>query len=965
MDQKPEIELVYLAVSSLYHNPDPSEKERASQWLGNLQKSVFAWTTADELLRHKRDLESCYFAAQTMRTKIHQSFHELPLDAHISLRDSLLDHIGQITEGTNSVIITQLCLALADLALQMPSWQKVCLDLIGRCNQLHLWPLLEVLTVLPEELESRSVRLGENRRQEILEDFQLSSGTVNEFLQHCINNYTSSALHENVQVQVKILRCFTSWTSMGSFVLSDVVLDNAVIIRAFQILSYKQENASDKSASVPAAETMCDGAANDKSASVPGALHDAAADCVGVLLQSLEDNNNQQNLDAYLFNSVLNLEIPYHLSVANEESEKCMNYCRLFTELAESFLDKIITHSNQRKQPHFALKILDLVLNCVGHHDYEVAEITFNLWYMLSEDLYQKNTVQITDMFRPYVERLITALCRHCHMEPDHEGLLEDGDDFKDFRNKASDLVKDVVFIVGSATCFKHMFMNLQMPSATWDSSEAALFIMKAVAKNILPTESEVVPSVISAILSLPPTTSHIAVRHTSILLLGELCEWIEKNTPRQNCLDPVLNYLVSCLGHGQGVGSAAATALQSICTTCNHHMGHHMPILIELVRQVDGFGIGNPAIIGLLKGIAAIITCMPHDEITAALREICMLQSEPLLELMDKNVPPAWDTKTDPIVWLDRLSAIFRFVVVSVPDTSPTHPCQPIVVQLYPVISRCVSHYGQHSRAMEHTCRTLRYMFRSVPRRLPNLLEPLAAQLVQTYAHHQHSCFLYLGGVLVDEYATDNGECTGGLLQMLEQFIQPAFGRLLGENGLKENPDTVDDFFRLCTRLLQRAPLAFLGCTAIPHIIECGLMACALDHKEANTTVMKFFSDLVNTGRSGKHQPDFFQRQELIKQVLVQYGPRLMGALLQACVFYLHTYMLGEVGDVIAELLSYNREQTGKWLADMLATLPKQHNGVVSVTELQLKDFLSSVMASDSSKSVTYALKDLARLYR
>lgn len=945
MDQKPDIELVYLAVTSLYHNPNPSEKERASQWLGNLQKSVYAWTTADELLRHKRDLESCYFAAQTMRTKIHQCFHELPVDAHISLRDSLLDHIGQITEGTNSVIITQLCLALADLALQMTSWQKVCLDLIGRYNQLHLWPLLEVLTVLPEELESRSVRLGENRRQEILEDFQLSSGTINEFLQHCINNYASSTIHENVQVHVKIIRCFTSWTSLGSFVLSEVVLDNAVVIKAFQILSYKQEN--------------------DKCPPVPGALHDAAADCIGVLLQTLEDNNNQQNLDAYLFNSVLDLEIPYHLSVANEDSEKCMNYCRLFTELAESFLDKIITQSNQRKQPHFALKILDLVLNCVGHHDYEVAEITFNLWYMLSEDLYQKNTVQITEMFRPYVERLITALCRHCHMEPDHEGLLEDGDDFKDFRNKVSDLVKDVVFIVGSATCFKHMFMNLQMPSATWDSSEAALFIMKAVAKNISPTESDVVPSVISAILNLPPTTSHIAVRHTSILLLGELCEWIEKNTPRHNCLDPVLNYLVGCLGQGQGVGGAAAAALQSICTTCNQHMGHHMPVLIELVRQVDGFGIGNNAIIGLLKGIAAIITCMPHEEITPALREICVLQSTPLAELMDKDISPAWDTKTDPMVWLDRLSAIFRFVVVNVPDSSPTHPCQPIALELYPIIFRCVSHWGYISRVMEHTCRTLRYMFRSVPRRLPNLLEPLAAQLVQTYAHHQHSCFLYLGGVLVDEYVRDNGECTAGLLHMLEQFIQPAFGRLMGENGLKENPDTVDDFFRLCTRMLQRAPLAFLGCSAIPHIIECGLTACALDHKEANTTVMKFFSDLVNTGRGGKHHADFFQRQELIKQVLVQYGPRLITALLQACVFYLHTYMLSEVGDVIAELLSFNREQTGKWLVEVLETLPKQHNGVVSVTEQQLKDFLASVMASDSSKSVTYALKDLARLYR
>lgn len=40
MDQKPNLEVVVLAVSTLYKNPDRKEKERASQWLLNLQGSV-------------------------------------------------------------------------------------------------------------------------------------------------------------------------------------------------------------------------------------------------------------------------------------------------------------------------------------------------------------------------------------------------------------------------------------------------------------------------------------------------------------------------------------------------------------------------------------------------------------------------------------------------------------------------------------------------------------------------------------------------------------------------------------------------------------------------------------------------------------------------------------------------------------------------------------------------------------
>lgn len=67
------------------------------------------------------------------------------------------------------------------------------------------------------------------------------------------------------------------------------------------------------------------------------------------------------------------------------------------------------------------------------------------------------------------------------------EGLLEEGDDFPDFRMKVSELIKDVVFIVGSSNCFRQMFLSIQTQETTWDNIEAALFIMQAVAKNVLP----------------------------------------------------------------------------------------------------------------------------------------------------------------------------------------------------------------------------------------------------------------------------------------------------------------------------------------------------------------------------------------------------------------------------------------------------------------------------------------------
>lgn len=70
----------------------------------------------------------------------------------------------------------------------------------------------------------------------------------------------------------------------------------------------------------------------------------------------------------------------------------------------------------------------------------------------------------------------------------------------------------------------------------------------------------------------------------------------------------------------------------------------------------------------------------------------------------------------------------------------------------------------------------------------------------MQLYSAHQHSCFLYLGSILVDEYAMDP-ECVSGLLAMLEAFIGPTFNFLQQQDGLMNHPDTVDDLFRLCDR--------------------------------------------------------------------------------------------------------------------------------------------------------------------
>lgn len=91
------------------------------------------------------------------------------------------------------------------------------------------------------------------------------------------------------------------------------------------------------------------------------------------------------------------------------------------------------------------------------------------------------------------------------------------------------------------------------------------------------------------------PAATHIAVKYTSVLLLGELCDWIEKHP---DSLDLILNFLVCCLQQA-GIGAAAATALQNICSSSNDSMPRHVPVLLQLLHSVDTFAITNGAVIG------------------------------------------------------------------------------------------------------------------------------------------------------------------------------------------------------------------------------------------------------------------------------------------------------------------------------------------------------------------------------
>lgn len=915
---KPSVDQVRAVINDLYVNP--SGKEKASLWLHELQRSVYAWEIADQLLRLNVNVETSYFAAQTMRTKVQYYFHELQQSQYQSLRDSLLGHLFTLRNASHA-IVTQLCLTLADLAVQMPQWKEVVSELSQRLSTtVETLPIiLEILTVLPEEVGSHHLRVGANRREEVVTELRASAGIVLNLLAACVDKFSDDGT-----VKAKMFRCAGSWVTLGAFPPAEFV-QSKLLQATFKTLH----------------EAEC-----------TDLLHEVAADFVCNALYTSENLDKQQLLAEGLFKYVMMLPPAYEKAVNSEDIDRALNLCRIFTELGESFLHVLV---NSPGKDLGDLRTLTIILTCVKHYQYEVAEVTFNFWYRLSEALYKTENDDKIALFRPYFETLIEALCVHCRLEADAQGIPDDSDEFGEFRIRVADLIKDCVFVVGSENCFSQMYKSLiqQGNDNPWETSEAILFVMSTVARNVS-LDSKVVGQFLPVMLSLP-SSCHIAVRHSSIKLVGELAEWIDK---QPQYLDPVLQFLLANIQDSK-LSSVSASAIESLCMSCYLQMTKYFDVLAQIVVAADSLSISNDSYIGFLKGICKVLEGLSSDKVPEGLQAVCGIHIASLKQILSA---PA-NSYPDPTLWLDRLAATFRYWNPQV-GNGTVHPALAVIGEVWPLLSSICDKYRADLKIIERCCRCIRFAIRCLGKSAINLLSPLVSQMVNVYGTNPHSCFLYLGSILVDEYGDESG-CVPGLVTMTMALSGPAFQLLSQERGMIEHPDTIDDLFRLCSRCLQKFPVAFLKCEVSIAAIHCAVVASTLEHRDANLSVMKFLKCLVSCATE-ETQDNIQERLTLVQQVLSVNGQNIINGLIQACAGAIPSYMVLDVAEVLWEFISFCREETSKWVKVSLQSIQTQiGSGNVIATPQQLQEFHEALLGSPNQDAVWKASKRFSRLFR
>lgn len=873
---------------------------------------------------------------------------------------------------------------------KVPSWQNPVEELVSQ--DLDRTLLIEILTYLLEELDQSRQKylkgVGATRRQQFTDYLIKIAPSIIDLLKNTLQDtifmqQTEQSINPNStsastdKLIAKIYRCLGAWIN---------IIETKEINLIEPLLAYVFESLKD-----PELNEM---------------IHDAAADTVCGAALLCENYSKYQQLTHFLLNHIYQLENIYHHSVSNEDIDKSVNYSRIFTEMAESIVSPLIVdvacEQNNFNIP--ALKIIDLLLHCIAHYDYEVAEITFHFWFRFTELIHKKSST-LLPLFSTISNKLLLGLTRHCQLECDQEGLLNNDSNLFEFRLRVRDLIKEVIFIVGANNYINdnrivgELENNLQQLSQSssiinWEEVEAQLFILSCIVADI--NDDQLIFNIINLIIQTRSSNLHTQIFATNCTILGELSQWLETN---HQFINPILNYLLAIITSTNQLtpqqtnysstttsdnsiipitlASISANSLQKVVSSNSSKdlVGNPqlINILIEICGQLDAIA-NEEAAHNLLKCCSTIISTDDVNVNLTPQQQLEIRQNKE--ELIVRLLKPSFDNlsalvcgqqaKSDPGIYLDRISAVFKNLRFKEPSNELSLISQLCTHQIWPLIENLLKqtvNLDKMSSLVEKSCRCLRSIIRFL--KPVWLLKPIANTIVSLYQlNPSYSTYLYLASILVDEFgATEDTEISNGLISMLNAFCMSTF-TLLQDSQLKNHPETIDDFFRLCTRFLQKNPEKFLTNAMLEPTLNLTVASLSLEQRDANKSVTKFIDELFSSTK-GRNSTIC---EDVVRKMLVQqdFGQRLLQAALLCGLVNLPSYFIGEMGDLIWKISNWDNKQFEKWLQISLSTLPSQSNLGLNVIEpAQLEEFYNNLINATSPKSVVQSIRYLSRYVR
>jgi transportin-3 len=752
--------------------------------------------------------------------------HKCQCDIHqlpVSSLPSLKDSLMlQLHQAEHGSFKTQLALSIAALAIQM-SWTTVMQDLASSPHALL------VFQVLPEECSSTRI---------ILED-------------ECLRFIMEDALLSNAR-QVLEYSSFDLWLSWIRY----LPIPAEVIVEA-NIVPICLHNIHD---------------------------NEVAVDVLVEMIRMYPSHGpHNKSLVQSILPSVMSL--PLDQVLAGDDDDVKLSYCRIFTEVGESYLSILLEQDGQ--------SILTKVTQCTSIPDNSISGMTHNFWYRFVMELehmddYRKRQNQV-DLYTPHLRNLLDVCLIHMEYPSNGELSEESIDDFHKERFSLSETTEDCCRLLGGNSVLERIGARLASAQSNWISIEACLYAMQPLAKYIPHDENDFMPRCFTLLQQLP--TNIEPLRYTASMFIGKYAAWLATHSDH---LRPILPYLAQSLWMPK-CAHAAAMAIKSLC--------EFIPLgepVFELYGEICGrIELGNE-----LEILDGLCKCIEENLAPMYLPKII----QPIGSRLQASLqnPSSKDLQTE----LDRITVVLRYLrldpltMVGILQTSWT------------MLECAGKMFSNEIIVAEKLCRLHKHTLRRCgSENYAPILPSLMTTIVNLFQCSHQAPYLYLASIVGSEFPGHPE-----LFNMIEILCQTAFGILTNKSAMISQPDVVEELFYFIGRMLQNCPQQVLAGTSeraqnmFCRLIECALLALEVDHRDANRGTLHFLQQWVSVHREGTL---LFQR----------YGSDVVNQLIRSLRGDLPLYCLdrgnGSVSGVLFHLKVACAVEFQSWLSVALQGIP------------------------------------------
>ncbi|KAJ6621643.1 armadillo-type protein [Mycena sp. CBHHK59/15] len=878
----------------------------------DFQHSPDAWATCNVLLLTPDAPPAAkVFAAQTFRAKVTYDLHQVDPANLPSFRDTLIAALERYHDGPRTIIV-QLCLAIAGLALQLPSWTNAVQDMIdsfGR-NPATVPTLLQFLTILPEELNN-------NHRIPITDDeygeraSYLLTANSKQVWNYCpyLKLEQSGVTHA---VQSQVFDCLRSWLTAGEVRAADLA-KTPLFPYAFEAL------ASDD-------------------------LFDSAVDVICELIHETQEIDD--NMPAIELIVPRLIALKPQLVNQRDDAEKIRGYARIFSEAGETYRMLLLQH------PETFFPIVEAIGECSAYPDLDIVPITFPFWMRLAQTIGKKPSV--SPLFLDAYRALLQVIINHLHFPPTPP------------LHVMGDTLKDCCLVLRTDTCLLTTYQMIttalsRSPEAlSWQEIEAPLFAMRSIGAEIDPTDNDAVPKIMDLIPSLP---NHPRIRYAALLIISRYTEWVNVHP---DYISAQLQYVSAGFEDlDPEVCGAAGQALKYLCQDCKQHLVEFLPQLHTFLNST-GAKLVQDDRRQVYEAIAYVISAMPMVRAAESLRTFSVDILAQIHAVTNKQAVVTKQELQDVGNGLENLEVMLH-VIQGFGDELPP-ACQTSCQEAWAVFNAFLAKYGADYDIAERTTRVIRHGITLFGDAALPMVPSVVARMSFAFEATRYPSFLWIAGKMIHRYGNEEDPDLRGSFQEIYERSTNSVVSLLQSKSASDIPDVLEDYLRMLTSMVPATPDIFFQSSAFPLAFRTSMAALTLVHTDIIFASLDLFlliltHDCLNPDPSVPLPPKFAVYASAIQAVVEKDGFQFLGYLLNG--------LIGDFPeDAMSLVVSIFRAMSAIWGSQLLSWLPSvlQQLPTSAVPQDAKNEFFSEVSRAVNHKQfdkVKYALLSLNRASR